>query len=398
MAISEYVKKGIARSNGLTEVMERRQNEKLQELDNLKIEAMIAEEKKKLQEASPPKTDSSQAGIIAATLFAGRKPEEIKQILSTLTPEEIDRLAQIASSGNQSNLRGLLQPQNSSLKETLEIVKLFMAIQPPQRPESNGISGKDLIDAIKTGMEISKAQQPVATAPQENVQFKLVESTLAELKASREEYARQEKLRLEREIEALKNRPSGFDEILYNEEKLSKVRKMFGGDSGAANEFTLKKTEMEQTKDLENKKLDWEMKKWELEKEKEGSTLETVKEILEGPAGEILKSFGSAGAERLRGGSKASASNSQAPPSQLVKVKCPNCAGDFPANPQLAIIQCPLCGRQLQHSNQPAPSAPSQVMPKDQPPSDSAQAQHPQNPVDHTVEDDSPVEQIATQQ
>jgi len=85
-------------------------------------------------------------------------------------------------------------------------------------------------------------------------------------------------------------------------------------------------------------------------------------------------------------------------------VKCPNCAGDFPANTQLAQIQCPLCGVQLQSGNQPASSAPSQEMPKDQPPSDSAQAQPKQNPapiqekpVDQTVEVESPVEQITDQ-
>jgi len=164
---------------------------------------------------------------------------------------------------------------------------------------------------------------------------------------------------------------------------------------------------MDQTERLETRKLDWEQKKWELDKEKEGNTLETVKQILEGPAGEILKSLGSAGADKIRGGAKAPNSNSNSnnqgqSSGKITQVTCPNCTGAFPANVQLPMIQCPLCGVQLQsgnqasheqteHSNQPASSAPSQEMPKDQPPSDSAQAQSSpiptqEKPVDETVE------------
>ena len=401
--LSEYVKKATNRTSDLSEVMERRKNAKAQELENLEFEALILEQKKKIRDASPETVTSGQTTNFAASILAGRSPEQVKQILSSLTQEEIDKLAYMSARmdpNNFNNLRGAIQAPNTSTKEIVEIIKLINELQQPKKSESNGISGKDLIDAFKTGMEITKVQQPTNSQP--DMQYKLVENTLAELKATREDVARQERLRTEKEIAELKNRPSGLDELFYNEEKAAKARKIFGGaDTGATNEFSLKKEEMAQTERLETKKLDWEQKKWEMEKDKEGDTLETVKEILAGPAGELLKGLGGAASDRIRG-NKTPSSNGQTQQSQFAKVKCPNCSGDFPANIQLPMIQCPLCGVQLQngnqpsheqaeHSNQPAPSAPSQELPKDQPPSDSTQTQSSptpaqEKPVDQTVE------------
>jgi len=404
--MEQYVKKGISKSNGLEEVMERRQTEKMMEYENTKLDTLIAEEKKKLKEASPTKIDSSQAPNFMAflsSLFVGKSPAEINEILTYLTQEQIDKLRLLSESMNPNNLtniRGIMQPQNSSLKETIEIVKLILSMQQPQKSESNNISGKDLIDAFKTGLEV-KAQQPAN--PQPDIQYKMLESTMAEIKAMREDASRQERLRTEREIAELKNRPSGFDELVFNEEKAAKVRKIFGGaDTGATNEYSLKKLEMEQNKDIEDRKQSWEEKKWTQEQEGQGKTIEQIKDVLkvvgEGPIGRVLENLGSAGADKLRG-SKTRNSNVQARPQQIAQVKCPNCAGDFSANTQLSQIQCPLCGVQLQSGNQP-PAASAQETPKDQPPSDSAQTQSnpapiQEKPVDQTVEVEPIVEQPA---
>ena len=95
MTMSEYVKKGISRTNGLAEVMERRQNEKITELETIKLDAMIAEEKKKLKAASPPTAEASQAPNFMAflsSLFVGKSSAEITEILTYLTQEQIDKL------------------------------------------------------------------------------------------------------------------------------------------------------------------------------------------------------------------------------------------------------------------------------------------------------------------
>jgi hypothetical protein len=403
--LNEYVKRPTNVKSELAEVMDRRQNEKIQELNNVKLDAMIAEEKKKLADATPIKVDSSQSTnsmTFLSSLFVGKSPAEIKEIIRSFSQEEIDRLTYMARSANQNSFvdpRGFApRDSNSEMKNMLEALKI--GLEAGRKNEGNGVDLKGLAEIFKAGVEASKVQQPAN--PQPDLQYKIVESTLAELRAAREETSRQDRLRTEREIADLKNRPSGFDELVYNEEKAAKVRKIFGGaDTGAANEFTLRKAEMDQTERLETRKLDWEEKKWEKEKDKEGNTLETVKAILEGPAGEILKSFGNAGAERIRGGAKTPTSNGQAHPSQIAQIKCPSCGGLFQVNTQLPMIQCPLCGVQLQNGNQPAPQQeqPSQA-PIQQPVPNPAQVEPSQTPapiqekpVDQTVEAEPIAEQ-----
>ena len=401
--LSEYVKKAADRKSDLTEVMERRKSAKAQELENLEFDALIAEAKKKVLEASPNKVDHSQATHFVTMLFAGRTPAEIKELLQSLTQEEIDKFSYISARmdpNSLSNMRSSLQPQNTSIKDTIEIVKLVTEGRQPQNQSGNDVSGiaKALTEAMRLGADMSKSNQPANS--QNDLQYKMMENSLAEAKATREEMANQNRLRYEREIADLKSRPSEIDVLLSYEEKAEKFRKARGGtDSNVINEWALKKLDMEQNKDIADKNLTFEKEKWQYEKENEGKPLEMIKEILQGPVGEVLKSFGSAGADRIRG-SKAPNPNSQAQSPQIANVDCPNCKGTFSANNQLPIIQCPLCGVQLQRGNQPAPS---QDIPKDQPPSDSTQAQSSpipaqEKPADQTVEVESPVEQTATKE
>jgi len=411
--MEQYVKKGISKSNGLEEVMERRKTQKLQELEDLDIDSMIAEKKKKLQEASPTKIDSTHPNFMAflSSLFAGKAPAEINDILTYLTQEQIDKLKYLSESmnpNNLANLRGVMQPPNSSLKETIEIVKLILSMQQPQQSVNNGFDLKGIAEIFKAGVEAAKVQQPPVQQQQDPMAvYRMVQEIVHPFQ---EQASNQGKQLVDMRMKELESKI--VDPVAYVKNMKSVAADLGFTSSGATNDYTLKKAEMDQTERLETRKLDWEQRKWELDKEKEGSTLETVKEILEGPAGEILKSFGNAGAERLRG-NKASSTNGQTQQPQFAKIKCPSCAGDFSANPQLVMIQCPLCGVQLQnsnqasheqteHSNQPAPSAPPQEIPKDQPPSDSAQAQPSQNivkekPKDETVEAESHVEPITKQ-
>jgi len=408
--MEQYVKKGISKSNGLEEVMERRQNEKITELENIKLEAMIAEEKKKLQAASPATIDPSQATNFATMIFAGRSPVEIKQILSTLTQEEIDRFAYMASSmnpNNFANFRGAIQAPGSNVKEIVEIIKLILAMQ---QPANNGVDMKGIAEIFKAGVDAARVQQQPASS-QNDPQFVLLKESIAESKAAREEnarqreeMARQNQLRLEKDIADLKNRPSEVDMLLNYEERAGKLKKVYGGnDSATTNEFTLKKAEMDQTERLETRKLDWEEKKWEKEQESQGKTLEQVKGIIqtvgEGPIGDVIKMFGQKGAEKIRGSGTPS---SNAPSAQIAKVKCPNCTGDFPANIQLPQIQCPLCGVLLQNGNQPAHEQAEHNQAQEQQASNPAQAQPSQNtaqekPADQTVEVESIAEQPAQQ-
>lgn len=364
--LSTYVNKALSRTNGLSEVMERQKNQKVQELEELELDAAIAKRKKELQEQLPPPSNvnSVQATNLASTLFTGRTPNEIKEILSTLTQEEIDRLAYIASSTNQNgfaNLRGAMQPQNSSLKETIEVIKLILSMQQPQQPVNNGFDMKGIAEIFKAGVEAARVQQqPQPVNAQNDVQYKLVENTLAELKATREQMANQERLKLEKDIETLKNRPSPMEELAQSVEQMQKYQKVFGGDSATANEYTLKKTELEQTERLETKKLEWEMSKWEKEKEADMAKYGIVKTVLEGPVGDVLKSLGNAGAARVRGNAPAGASDQSTQANLPPNTNCPACNNPFYADPLKEQVTCPHCKSILQKATPEQPSTRAQ--------------------------------------
>ena len=408
--LNEYVKRPTNVKSELAEVMDRRQNEKIQELDNIKLDAMIAEEKKKLQELSPAKIDSSQATNFISTFFAGKTPAEIKEIIRSLTQEEIDKFIYMAKSMNQNSYQNSFDPRglpprdsNSEVKNMLEALKI--GLEAGRKNDNGSISTKDLLDALKTGAELSKAQQPAN--PQPDIQYKMLEGTMAEIKAIREDASRQDRLRTEKEITELKNRPSALQELSLDSEKYQAYKKMWGGtDSNVINEWALKKLDMEQNKDIEDRKQTWEEKKWALEQENSGKQLEQigglVKTVSEGPVAQVLAILGKRGKEQIRGSETPSSNASQAPPVQIVKVDCPSCKGSFPANSQLTKIQCPLCGEQLQNSNVPvAPEEQIQVPVSTQLASNPAQEQikspAQEKPTDQTVEVESPVEQITKQ-
>ena len=407
--LNEYVKKPTTRRSDLAEVMDRMHNEKIDELEDIKLDAKIAEEKKKILDSSPAKIDSSQATnfmTFLSSLFVGKSPLEIKEIIRSFTQEDIDKLTYMARGVNQNSFvdpRGFApRDSNSEVKNMLEALKI--GLEAGRKNDNGGISTKDLLDALKTGAELSKAQQPPIQPQQDPMAvYKMVQEIVHPFQQAS---SNQEKQMQDIRMKELESRI--VDPVAYVKNIKSVAADLGFSSSGATNEYTLKKAEMDQKERLETRKLDWEEKKWSQEQEGQGKTIEQIKDVLkvvgEGPIGRVLENLGSAGADKLRG-PKTRNSNVPAQPPQIAKVKCPNCAGDFSANTQLSQIQCPLCGVQLQSGNQPAPqqeqqssnSIPQesvqQATPEPQPQAPKAEIIQ-EKPVDQTVEVESPVEQI----
>ena len=317
------------------------------ELERAQMERILEEEKQKLlklrqQQGAPLQV--GQATNFLQNLFTGRSPEEIKEILSSLAPEDIDKI--VAMNNNAfSDLRNLARSPSSDSKTVLEAVKTGVEVAKAQ--SNQGVDLKGIAEIFKAGVEAARVQNPAQ--PQQNVYETLVKTTLDELKATREQMATQEKLRIEKEIAELKARPSGIDELLFNEEKATRARKIFGGtDSATANEFTLRKEEMQQKERLENRKLDWEMQQHQEDKEGEKQLYALIGKAIDGPIADLTKSVGGAAAKRIEGGG-GRRSNTPA----ITQISCPNCQTSFDIITGSQQVICPSCKAVMQLETQP---------------------------------------------
>jgi ribosomal protein L37AE/L43A/DNA-binding CsgD family transcriptional regulator len=110
----------------------------------------------------------------------------------------------------------------------------------------------------------------------------------------------------------------------------------------ATNLEDLKLEAMRQEERLDNKKLDFEEKKWEAGQTDKGQLIGLASEALKGPIGKAIESLGSSAADRLRTGKQRDLG-----PIQPTQVVCPQCKKPFFADPRQSIIICGNCGSNL---------------------------------------------------
>jgi len=366
MTLGEYVKKAKEGKGDLSEVMERRKQKKIQELEGLEIDAEIAKARKEILESqtSQQPLQQGQAQNFAQMLFGPRNAAEVKEILESLSEEHIEKLALITSAMNNSQLGAvthLLRRPETSTKETIDLINTIVKMNQPQ--PSPGVDLKGIADIFKAGVEAAKAQNP-PSQPQTDIYDKFVKPALDEIKAMREESAKEHMLRLEKEILELKNRPSLAQELAMKTEEYQAFQKMFGSP-GAKTEIDLKMKEMDQSASLDKEKLNWEKEKYGEEKASQREIIGTVKEVLQGPIGKAIESLGAGAADRVRG-----RAGSSAPLPQVTQVTCPACTKTFFADPNAPFTVCPHCGATLQKqltasppSSPPASSPPSEASP-----------------------------------
>lgn len=323
-------------------ILEDREKEAVRAYKKIQLDRLVAEEEQKLKKIkSNPENSSPQATNYVQSLFVGRNPEEVKQIISSLGSDEIQKLALIANASNPNNqamLTSLLSRKDTSINDTVQLIKTVVDMNKPPPQQSNLLQGvASLITAL------NKQTQPQKQA---NPYVEILKATLDELKEQRKVTQQQQMMILQKEIAEIKNRPTALAEIARDSQKFKTYQEMFGGGQ-RIDEIALKLEDMRQKERLDNRKLDFEERKLQREEESTGKLYDTVKEVLKGPVGETIKNLGTAGADRVRG-----SKNPQA--QQMVRAQCPKCGGVFPANPELPTINCPLCGAQLSRE-QPEP-------------------------------------------
>ncbi len=148
-------------------VMDNIKNATVSELETLQLEekmtairARVEENKKTIRESQKtgqPITQT-QSTNYAALLFSGRSPEEVKQILTDLTPEHIQKLALMTSNMNagQSNaLMAMFAKPQTNVNDTVALIKTIVDMGRPQQTP---------------GMTEEKNEDVKETAPQEETE------------------------------------------------------------------------------------------------------------------------------------------------------------------------------------------------------------------------------------
>ena len=333
-----YIRKIKERASPSGEVLDKIKAAKAHELDSLVIDTEIAKYKKQLQGTDNTQQTATTPPLTA--LFVGKNAEEIQAILKGLTSEDIQKLQLITANMNTNQLGALLQfvkQPDTTRNDIFGLFKLMLEMNNRQQPQQ-GIT----LEGIAALMRAMKETQ-APPQPQTDV-YKVVMDLTKPLYDSlrlkdREVYDAKLK-----EIEA--KMPSPLDE------QIKYVKEMAGalglGNQGSS-ELDLKLEELRQNREIDIKKLDWEEKKYEMEQDADSRKWEQIANILKGPVGDVMKSLGAAGADRVRGGRPPNHAGKILKP---VQTQCPNCSSKIFVDAEAETAVCGSCGAVLQKQGQ----------------------------------------------
>lgn len=300
---------------------------------------------------------------VLTKLFEGKSTEQITDMLNALTPEALDNLTKLASrfDNNPLNNQEWIKPERRSGGNdelVLTILKTLLEERSKaQQPQQNAITLEGvaaLISAINQGKPVqAPAPSSGGMAPLEIVKmFMEFNRPVQEQLKSKDKELIDARLR---EMEA-KMPPDLTDQIKYVKE----MAPMLGLTGGQTNELDLKLEEMRQNREVDIKRLDWEQKKYELEQENDSNKWEQITHLLEGPLGDVIKSFGNAGADRVRGsGAKANLSKNNGKMPKPVQTQCPNCSKPIFVDANADSAVCGNCGVILQRQGSIPPPEPA---------------------------------------
>lgn len=307
--------------------------------------------------------------LILARLFQDKSPEQINDMLATMSPEAIRNLTELAKSiepkgavsknetGNDMLLRYLMEKENkreSSTKELLELIKIMKELTPAAPQQVSVQAPPSAQSSINSAVEIVKILNDF------NRPFY---DTLS----------KKDKEIMDVKLEALKaNMPGSLKDQIEYVKEMAPVLGLGGG--GQTSELDLKLESMRQNQDLDNRRLDWEQEKWKMEAENDLHKWEQIGKILQGPVGDVLRNVGNAGAHRISG---SGGSGSRIP--KPIQTACPNCGQTIYVDAEADSAVCGRCGAVLQRQGAatPPPVAP-QAGPAPQPTSTHVDAEQTQ--------------------
>jgi len=343
-----------------SDVMAKHHKMMAQQLEESYIERMLEEEKIKLQrlrETQGTPIQAGQAQNFLQTLFLGRKPDEIKAILDMLEPEHIDKI--IAMNNNTfADFKNVARSSGTDAKTIIEAVKTGVDVAKAQTAQTSNMGDiiKSMTDMFKTGVEVGRSER--GSQQQPNTFDTLKQYHEMFLKPVLDQLAGKDKDIMEMRMKEIESRiVNPMDYIKH----IKEAAKDLGLSTGQKTELDLKLAEMAQTERIEDKKLNWEMTKYQEEKESNKEIYGIIREAIKGPVSDLTKNLGGAAADRLRAGGGQ-------PAPKIQTITCPGCNKPFPAIAGAPQVVCPSCGAVLGLTQQPPPQPPVPPQTQEPPP------------------------------
>jgi hypothetical protein len=333
----------------IADIIEKEKKERAAELDRLKLERMVEEEKQKIRDlrgkGNEKAPDVKLANDLLANILqlANVDPQKAAEFIKQLSEEDVRKLSILMASGGSGAAAWMALAKNpsSDVKTLIEAAKMLQP-QPQQQITLEGISA-----LFKTAFEAAekKNQEPPVNPAA------LIKDAVEMVKPFYESLAQKDREVWEARLRQLEER------IINPREWLESIRQdaQLLGFTPSGVDKEIEKIKIDHEKWKTDK--EFEFKRWMMEQELENRKWEQIGQIMQGPLGEVIKKFGSAGAERIRGGA--------APSLRVETVTCPKCGKPFYANSLADYAVCPFCAAVLQKAqeNAPAQNVPSQNVP-----------------------------------
>jgi len=351
--IREVVEKGRSKSR-LEEILERDKELKAAELERLKLERLVEEERRRLEEmrAGKPVSEAKETGLEEFGLTINTVRE-----LAKLPDEERNRVIQ-----TWAMIRSADKVQSGIL---LPLLIGFARANPNASQTSMVEFAKIMAEQLKTGFDMAKKAQP----PQPSVTYdpvKLIE-TMATVWSQRLEKPLQEI------VERLQPQPSPFERILMDPDLFERAKalgwfSMRPPEKQTPPEVALEIEKFKTERDIKLKELELQIERMRQEHQRwiaqqqfqiqsEQRRWEAVKDLMKGPFGQVVTTLGGAAAAKIRG---------EEMPPKPIQVDCPQCGGTFYTSSDAKLVTCPYCNTKLKavggaEGGQQEPSKPAEA-------------------------------------
>jgi len=342
--IIENAKKGSPTS--VSKIIENRVAEANDEYELVKLNRLIEEEKRKLEEAKNPnqsqRTTRSVVGDIMA--MAQVDPQKAKQFLDGLDEESIQKLATImaAESGKADALMNLMRSPGTDVKSIIEIVKLI-------RPEGGGGSDlKAVAEVFKLGMDASKQNAPTKS-PEEIIGTLMEKYILPFYQGMQAKDKEMFDLRLSQMEQRI------VDPLEWQKQQKAIISELgyvpASSAQGGKTSVDIQLEDMRQSHDLDMQKINWEMRKHLLDqqadREKWDRITETFSPIFQMAAPEVQNQLRTLGASM--GKSMQNPNPQPQAQQEMALFQCPNCKTEqnIPVPPGFQgeiKVRCIKCG------------------------------------------------------